>query len=216
MFFVIGIILTRILYNLFVIKPKIYYIIEYNVDLSNREEIIQKAENFNYANYLHSCHPDLWYDMNCYIDSDLILPLKNRIETDDFSIFQKHWPKYQHNLHYYFLAENHSKLYLTYNNHTIFSVKDHNNESIFAREDYIFTEMVEDITLYLNFTQISYAHTETSIEVLNDLILIEMDLEYAWVCGFVCVHSHSFEQYLLLDDSLNVALIFVHYSIFID
>ncbi|MFX1477859.1 MAG: hypothetical protein ACFFCI_06980 [Promethearchaeota archaeon] len=178
--------------------------------MSNREEIIQKAENFNYTKYLYSCMPD--FGINCYIDSDLIHLLKNRIKKD-IGLKALFWPSYKHSLHYYFLAENHSQLYLTYNNHTIFSVKDQNNQSIFTRDDYIY---YDGFAWYLNFTQIPYAHADTSIELLNDFILIEMDLEYRWYCGYVCYHSHSFEQYLLLDDNLDAAIILVFYSIFID
>ena len=211
--FIVGIILFPLWYNVIVIRARIYYTIDYDVNLSNREEIINKIENLDYSAYFSSYYDDNYYmyGIKSYVDSDLTFLLKNRIQNDNgFKILI--WPFYMHFLGYSFLAENHSKLYLTYNNFSINSVKDQYNQSLFLREDYYFL----DYSWYLNFTQIPYVHGDSSTFVLSDFIFVEINLEYRWHCGYLCEHSHSFEQYLVLSENLDVVLIFTYYDIFVD
>ncbi|MFW9822418.1 MAG: hypothetical protein ACFFE4_05760 [Candidatus Thorarchaeota archaeon] len=192
------------------IRSRINYIIDYNVDLPNREEIIYKTENFNYAAYLIPCYDDYPHSgITCYVDSNLLHLLKSRIEKD---IGFKWWfkPFYEHTLRYYFLAENHSRLYLTYNDNTIFSIKDPNNQSLFLPESIIFS------TSYLNFARIPYVYGDQSTVMVSNFIFVEINLEYVWVCGYICYHSHSYNQYLVLGENLEVVLIFINYDVFID
>jgi len=208
---VAGIIIFAVLYNVIVIRSRIFYEIDYNINLSNREEIIHKVENLNYPAYLNNYPYPYYYhaDINSYVDRDLIDFLKSRIEND--SGFK--WSlSYQHYLRYFFLGENHSKLYLTYSNNTIFSLKDKNNQSLFLREDNIWLGFY----WYLDFTQIPYVYGDNSTLVLSELIFVKINLEYEWNCGYVCLHQYSFEQYLLLSKNLDVILIFIYHDIFID
>jgi len=206
----VGMVLFPVLYNVIVIRPRIYYIIDYSVNLSSREEIIHKVEDLNYTAYLHNFYSYYeYFGINSYVDSDLIYLLKSRIEND---IGFKLWPFYEHYLRYSFLAENHSRLYLTYDNNTIFSIKDQNNQSLFLLADC----GCIGLAWYLNFTQIPYVYGDKSTVMFSDFIFVEINLEYKWLCGYICEHSHSFKQYLVLGENLEVVLIFVDYYIFID
>ncbi len=209
--FIMVIILIPVLSNIINIRSRIYSIIDYNVNLPNREEIINKVENFNYEEYLNSYSINYYLDdgITSYVDIDLIRFLKNRIEND---IGLKIWPFYKHNLVYSFLAENHSKLHLSYNNLSIVSIKDQNNQSLFLREDNRWWEF----SWYLNFAQIPYVHGDKSTLVLSDFIFVKINVEYKWLCGYVCEHRYSFEQYLVLSENLDVVLIFIYDKIFID
>ena len=211
--FVMGIILIPVLYNVIVIRSRIYYIIDYNVNLSSREEIIHKVENFNYPAYLSYNYfynnLELVEGFKSYVDRDLILFLKSRIESDTGF---KWWPSYKHYFSYSFVAEIHSTLYLMYNNNTIFSVKDHFNDSLILVEDYVWSE----IAWYLNFIQIPYVYDDNSTVILSDCIFVEISLEYEWLCGYICETSYSLKQYLVLSENLDVVLIFIHYYYFRD
>jgi len=207
---VAGIIIVPVLYNLIVIRPRIYYKIEYNINLSNREEIIHKVENLDYTAYLYNFHHDYMdTGISSYVDRDLIHLLKNRIEND---IGIKLWPYYEHYLHYFFMGENHSRLYLTYSDNRIFSLNDKNNQSLLLRGDYYW----EEFDWYLNFNQIPHVYSNKSTLILNELIFVEIIMKYEWHCGYICLHQHSFEQYLLLNEDLEVILILIYYEIFID
>jgi len=98
---VAGIIIFTLLYNIIVIRPRIYYLIDYNINLPNREEIKYKVENLNYPDYLNNYPYPYYYhaDINSYVDRDLIDFLKSRIEND---IGFKRGLSYQHYLRYFF------------------------------------------------------------------------------------------------------------------
>jgi hypothetical protein len=189
--------------------------------LPNREEIIDRVENLNYTAYLnydkYNWNPYEDRHITCYVDRDLIHLLKSRIKDDNRPRLRMLWPfDYEHTLRYSFLAENHSRLYLTYNNNTIFSLKDQNNQSLFVGEDYKWVGFFEGLAWYLNFTQIPYVYGNNSTVVLSDCIFVRINLEYEWICGFVCYHEHSYAQYLVLNEKLDVVVIFVYYDVFID
>ena len=151
---VFGLIFFPLILNLTVIKLRIYYLIDYDVQGSNREEIITKVEALNYTVYLNNCieRDD---EFKSFIDADLVRYLKGRIENDT----KFHWEMfYRHYLRYDFIAENHSKLYLSYNNNTIFNVKDQNNQSLLSVENYRWNR----VAWYLNFTQLSYVYSDNT------------------------------------------------------
>jgi hypothetical protein len=200
------------LYNLIVIRPNIHYRIEYDINLPNGEVIVNTAENLDYPSYLSLTYCDeysrLYEGITCYVDRDLIEFLKNRIVWDTWPRLK---PWYKHTLRYSFLGENHSKIFLTYKDNWIYDISDYNNQSLISRR------LWGETDLYLNFAYIPHENDETTIILMNELIFVHMSVEYVWVCaGYVCYHHHSFEQYLLLDMSLNVLLILLDYDIFID
>jgi len=202
--FVLGIIFTPVIFNLTVIKSRIYYIIEYDVQGSNSEKIITKVETLNYTVYLNN-YSERDDEFKSFIDADFVRYLKGRIEND--TKFQ--WIMfYEHYLRYVFIADNHPKLYLTYNNNTIFNVKDQNNQSLLSVENYFWT----DIAWYLNFTQLSYVYSDNTTILLSNVIFVEINLEYGYYCGSLCGLWYSIDQYLVLSPNLDALMIFIPYK----
>jgi len=201
---VVGIILYPVFYNLIVIRSRIYYIIDYDVQGSNREEIISKVETLNYTAYLNN-YFEVDDEYKSYIDTDFVVYLKSRIEND--TNFQ--WEMlYEHYLRYFFIAENHSKLYLTYNNNTIFSVKDQNNHSLLLVENYDW----DAVAWYLNFTQLSYVYSDNTTILLSNAIFIEIHLDYGYYCGNLCGLWYSIDQYIMLSTNLEALMIFIPHT----
>lgn len=142
------------------------------------------------------------YEFKSFIDAGFVQYLKGRIENDS----KFHWEVfYGHYLRYVFIAENHSELYLTYNNNTIFSVKDQNNFSLFLLENYYWNEFA----WYLNFTQLPYVYGDNFTILLSNAIFIEIHLDYGYHCGNVCGLSYSIDQYIVLSINLDVLMIFI-------
>jgi hypothetical protein len=201
---IVGMILFPVFYNAIIIRPRIYYRIKYNVELSNKEELINKVENFNYTAYLNN-YFELYEVYKRYIDIDFVNFLKSRIENDTYL----HWElNYRHYLNYNFRAENHSELYLTYNNNSILDVKDYDNSSLILVEHYGWDE----VAWYLNFTQIPFVYSENSTIMLEDMIFVKMRIDYGYYCGSLCGLWYFIDQYLLLDQNLDILLIFIPYS----
>jgi hypothetical protein len=198
---IVGIITIPVLYNAY-IRSIIYYIIEYDIDLSNREEIINKVENLNYTAYLNQSYNSYIPTRKTCVDNDLINLLK--------SIIENYTGSNPINFHYSFSGENYSKLYLTYSNNTIFSLKDQNNQTLFLKK------ARWKACRYLNFTQIPHVFNDTSTTALSELIFIKIILEKREFCGLACYVNYDFEQYLLLSKNLDVILISIYYDIFID
>lgn len=200
---VLGLVLFPLILNLTIIKSRINYYINYEVQGSNREEIITKVETLNYTVYLNN-YIERDDEFKSFIDSDFVRYLKGRIENDT----KFHWEMfYGHHLRYFFIAENQSKLYLSYSNNTIFNVKDQNNQSLLSVENYYWT----DIEWYLNFTQLSYVYSENTTILLNNVIFIEMYLDYGYHCGSLCALDYSIDQYLVLSTNLDALMIFIPY-----
>jgi len=198
---VLGLIFFPVILNLTVTKSRIYYFIDYDVQGSNREGIITKVETLNYTVYLNN-YIERDDEFENVIDADFVRYLKGRIENDT----KFHWETfYGHYLRYFFIAENHSTLYLSYSNNTIFNVKDQNNQSLLSVENYFWA----DIAWYLNFTQLSYVYSVKTTILLSNVIFIEMYLDYGYHCGNVCGLSYSIDQYLVLSPNLDALMIFI-------
>jgi len=201
---VLGLIFFPVILNLTIIKSRIYYLIDYDVQGSNREEIINRVETLNYSVYLQNII-ELDDEFKSFIDADFVRFLKGRIGNDT----KFHWElSYGHYLRYYFIAENHSDLYLTYNNNTVFNVKDQNNQSLLLVENYLWTE----IAWYLNFTQLPYVYGDNFTILLSDAIFIEISLSYGYSCGSLCGLYYSIDQYIVLSSNLDALMIFIPYT----
>jgi len=198
---VLGLIFFPIFLNLTIIKSRIYYFIDYDVQGSNREEIITKVETLNYPVYLNN-YFEGYEEYKSYIDTDFVQHLKNRIENDT----KFHWEMfYRHYLRYDFIAENHSKLHLSYNNNTIFNVKNQNNQTLLSVENYYWNR----VAWYLNFTQLSYVYKDNSTILLSNVIFIEIHLDYGYYCGNLCGLWYNIDQYLILNPNLDSLMIFI-------
>ncbi len=199
-----GILLYPVLNNLIVIRSRICYIINYDVQGPNREEIINKIETLNYTAYLNN-YLELYGEYKNYVDTDSLVYLKNQIEND----IKFHWEmSYEHYLRYFFIAEKHSELYLTYNKNTIFSLKDQNNYSLLLVENYDWNE----VSWYLNFSQLPYVYSDITTILLNNAIFIEIHLDYGYYCGNVCGLWHSIDQYIVLSTNLDALMIFIPHT----
>ncbi|MEJ2295938.1 MAG: hypothetical protein P8Y23_14370 [Candidatus Lokiarchaeota archaeon] len=204
-FLIIGIIVFPVVYNFTVIKSRIYSVINYYVEGENSEEIINKVELFNYTGYLIN-YFEGDPDYKSYIDRDFVMDLQNRIISDT----NFHWELlYSHSLEYSFIASNYSKLYLTYNNDTIFSVKDQNNNSLLSIENY---PLWQEFTFYLNFTQLGYVYMNNSTILLNNTYFIELYLDYSYYCGSLCGLWYSIQQFLVVNMMFDVLMIFIPYA----
>jgi len=198
---VLGIILFPIFDNLIGLNSRIYFIIEYDVRAPDKDDIINEVESFNYTAFLNNkgWEHDIYKK---YIDVDFVEYLKSSIE--DATRF--HWELwYEHYLRYYLTARNRSSLFLTYNNNTIFSVKDQSNNTLFSIEDYSW----DWIAWYLNFTHLPYVYNENSTVLLDNAIFVQMRMEYGYYCGNLCGLWHSIEQYVVLSSNLDVLVIFI-------
>lgn len=201
---VVGITLFPIFYNSIIIKQRIYYVIEYDVQGANKENVINKVEFFDYPSNL-SNYNEGDNNYKSYVDAEFVGYLKSRIEND--TTFK--WdPLYEHYLNYFFIAENHSKLYLTYNNNTIFGLKDQNNRSLLLVENYDW----DDIAWYLNFSYLPYVYSTNSTILLSNAIFIEINLDYGYYCGNLCGLWYTINQYLVLSNTLDVLMIFIPHT----
>ncbi|MFW9873748.1 MAG: hypothetical protein ACFFG0_11640 [Candidatus Thorarchaeota archaeon] len=201
---VMGIILFPVFYNLIAIRSRIYYIIVYDVQGMNREEIIDKVEMLNYTAYLNN-YIEINENFKSYVDRDFVMYLKNRVGNDTSFKWEM---LYRHYLRYYFIARNHSKLYLTYNNNTIFNVKDQNNQSLFLVESYDWA----DVAWYLNFTLLPYVYNNNSTILLSNGVFIEINLDYGYYCGNLCGLWYSIDQYIVLSTTLDILMIFIPHT----
>ena len=198
---VLGLIFFPVIVNLTLNESRIYYSIDYDVQGSNREETINRVETLNYKVYLNN-YIELGYEFKSFIDADVIRYFKGRIENDT----KFHWEiGYRHYLNYFFLAENHSTLYLTYSNNAIFNVKDQDNQSLLSVENYHWMNNA----WYLNFTQLSYAYSDNTTILLSNVIFIKMRLGYGYHCGSLCALDYFIDQYILLSLNLDVLMIFI-------
>ncbi|MFW9968868.1 MAG: hypothetical protein ACFFDF_01625 [Candidatus Odinarchaeota archaeon] len=199
-----GIIFFPIVYNLITIKSRVYYVIIHDVQGTYREEIINKIELLNYTIYLNNYYEG-YGEYKSYIDRGFVLYLQSRIENDTYF----HWEMfYSHYLKYSFIANNHTGLYLTYSNNTIFSVKDQNNQSLLIVENYNWNE----VAWYLNFTQLAYVYGDNSTILLNNALFIELYLDYGYYCGSLCGLWYSLDQYIVLTTNLDALMIFIPHT----
>lgn len=183
--------------NFFVlIKPNIYYQIEYTVNVSNENELIDEVELFNYSHFL-DCSNDYYTCeiKKCFIDRESINCFKKKINHDIGFHFD---PNYHHYFKYYFKANQYNDIYITYNNNTLFNCTYYNNTQIFT----IITEI-----WYLNFSIIPYVFNNNDTILLSNLTIVEIDFYYAYKSDFQSLVFFQLKQYLFLDDDLRVILI---------
>ncbi|MHA1343703.1 MAG: hypothetical protein ACTSQG_06935 [Promethearchaeota archaeon] len=190
---IISIILIPFIIYFFIIKPNIYYIIDYDIDILQEERIIDKGELFEYQKYL-KCIEDC-RELS-YVDREFINSWKAIIDNDTGFHLD---PGYYHYFIYEFKVREKSKIYLDYDNNTIYNAKYEDNSTIFYNSEGIF---------YLNFTIVPYVSKKTTISLTN-IILIEMSLEYSHKNDFCSAIWKEWIQYAILDKYFNVILICV-------
>ncbi|MFX1281983.1 MAG: hypothetical protein ACFFA3_21720 [Promethearchaeota archaeon] len=193
----------------FIIKPNIYFKIQYNISEPNANELIDRVELFNYSHVL-DCSNN-YYTCNlkkCYFDRDAIHCFKRKINNDiGFHIN----PFYCHYFLYHFSAVSHSNISLTYNNNSIFNCMYPNNTEVFH-------PFITD-TLYLNFSMIPYVYNSNSTILLSDVIVVNIRFVYAHSDDFSMFgggYPFQFQKYLIMDIKYNIILIFVPSIAYLD
>ena len=186
----------------FVFKhSRIYYLINYQVDLPNSDVIIAKVEHFDYKSNLNINNE---YDDRNYVDRIFINKLIQQVEADKIGFHW--WPYYTRNFEYTLKSTNESRLFLKYNNDTIYWANYSNYNPIFTSEN---INVYVRINWYINFSQVPYVSGAYSVIPLNNTYLAIITLEYNFVCGSLCGRWYSMDQYMILDSSLQVICIFI-------
>ena len=196
--------------NNFIIFSRIYYRVYYEVNLPNSDEIIEKAENFDYLKYLkmHDPYGEIQnlskFNIN-YIDREFIDFLKGKINRDNKRFHL--WPSYYHNFIYTFNATEESKLFFSYNNNTIFNATYETQKPIFIVPPPIWFNFIG--SWFINFTQVPHVVNQSSTILLNNTILVKMILKYDYLFGNLGGEFYQIEQYVILNSNLQVIFIYV-------
>ncbi|MFX1456617.1 MAG: hypothetical protein ACFFDB_14680 [Promethearchaeota archaeon] len=96
---------------------------------------------------------------------------------------------------------NESLIYLTYKNNSIIKAE-------YSNQTEIFWTKFGFGYWYLNFTQIPYTLSDYYTIALNDSILVRMNLEYHFSCGFACFGDVRMEQYLCFNSKIEMNFIY--------
>jgi len=201
-----------------IILSQIYYREGYDFNLPNSNEIIEKAETFDYLKYLNmydtSGKPYNLSEFNAnYIDKEYLDYLKGKIIKNRARFHW--WLGYHYKIVYKFAATMVSKLYITYNNITIFNTTNENQETLFdigISEVYIpdaLPRWVNSIGyFYINFTQIPYVNNLSLTLVLNNIILVKMTLDYDHLYGNLGGEFFQIKQFVMFNSNIQVIFIY--------
>ncbi len=201
----IGIFIFYLLNHFIFQRSRIFYIINYEVDLSNSDLIIEKTENLDYHSYLN-------YEFESSERRIINRTFINNLMQDiDQAAIEFHWwPFYTYNFIYTFKATFESRLYLKYNNNTIYWANYGNNVTIFPSANHYDENL--GISWYINFSQVPTV-PGTYFEIsLNNTYLVIMSLEYNYLCGSLCGLWYEIEQYIILDSNLQIICIYIPFS----
>ncbi len=209
----IGIITpSSLMINNFTILTRIYYKVSYDANIQNSESLIEKSELFEYEKYVKYCdylgiHNLSRSDYHHFIDRDYIDSLRLKIEADKqrFHLY----PAYERNFIYSVEVSNESLIYLTYNNNAIIKLENKNHTEIF-RAILAFWEPNSPHwtgTWYLNFTQIPFALNDSSMIVLSNIFLVEMNLKYNQVIGLGSSSNLTIKQCLIFNSDFQIMFI---------
>jgi hypothetical protein len=195
----------------FISLSNIYYHIEYEINIPNSNEIIDKVETFEYRHFLKR-HDYSGRTLNVsqfnecpsqYIDRECIEYIKNQINQARRRFYLT--PGYSHNLNYKFNATEQAKLYLSYSNTTLFNATYDSNKEVFLVpwNDYYSTFYGN---WYINFTYIPYVFNQSKTILLESIILINMDLYYS--ISRYCGEGHRIIQFIALSSDLQIIFIY--------
>lgn len=188
------IVLIPLVYQRFYADDYYYYIIEYDIEVPNEEELIDTVESFDFGSLFH---PYLkGGTVFGYIERDDVQELKRLIDENT----AKEWAiGTSFYFEYYFIAEQHSEIYLTYNNRSIIEISDEDRNEIISNPEGV----------YINFTQIPYASNASSECILSDVILIKQTL----ISGYKIPREEKYytRQYIVADGNFEFLLIALPY-----
>lgn len=194
----------------------IYYQIVYETDIPDSDNIIDKAETIEYHQYLkmHDYYGEAhniskfnqsFYQYN-YINRDYINYIKDKINQDRKRFHW--WPFYYHHFNYKFNATEQAKLYLSYNNTTLFNATYENKKVVFVVEyDEYYGYNIGN--WYINFTHVPKVFDQSYTLLLNNTILIRMFTDYDYVYGNLGAETYHIKQYIALSSDLQVIFVYV-------
>ncbi len=204
--------------NNFAILTKIYYKVNYEGNVQNFENIVEKSELFEYQKYCkYRNYLGEGYNISGsdnYIDREFIESLKLKIDKDKEKFHLA--PSYQyHRIFIYSLeVSNESLIYLTYNNNSIIKAEHANQTEIFTA-DLDYYENNSSLWAghwYLNFTQIPFAPNTSSTIILSNIFLVKMNLEYDIALGFGASEHLTIEQFLIFNSNFQIMLVYIPLS----
>ncbi|KKL63618.1 hypothetical protein LCGC14_2173320 [marine sediment metagenome] len=214
---IIGIIIpSSIIINHFTILTRIYYKVNYDTNIQNFDDIVEKSELFDYLKYCKYRGVGIKgeiqnlsrSDSSYHIDRIFLESLRIKIEEDKkkFQIF----PFHELNFIYSFEVTNESLIYLTYNNNSIIKAEYADHTEIFSveRSRYENGSLFWVGNWYLNFTQIPFALNDSSTIMLSNIFLVKMNLVYNDVFNFWRASFLTIEQYLFFNSDFQVMLVY--------
>ena len=209
---IIGIITPfSLMVNNFTILTRIYYKVNYDTNIQNYDDIIEKSELFEYQKYCkYRTFMGEGYNISGsdnYIDREFIESLKLQIDKDKEKFHID--PFYRRNFIYSFEVSNESLIYLTYNNNSIIKAEYASHTEIFTAD----LDYYENNTLfwaghwYLNFTQIPFALNMSSTIILGNIFLVKMSLEYDFGSENLII-----EQFLIFNSNFQIMFVYIPIS----
>jgi len=199
----------------FIIMTRIHYEINYEVNLLDSNQLIEKVESFDFIKYCRlrddfgETHNLSKSDYYYHIDGEYIDYLKEKVNRDFWTFHL--WPFHYHYFIYSFIATEESELYFTYNNNSVIKAQYENYEEIFVAE-YDYDNYDRKFWIgnwYVNFTQVPYVSNISSTILLNNTILIKILLEYDYCFGNVGGEFLDIEQILVLDSNLQIIFVYI-------
>ena len=194
-----------------ILNPFVYYFIDYDIQGSHSDQLINTVENFDYNAHVNNLdyNSDGWYyrdGFECYIDKNVLTFLKERIGSIYYRL------TFIHYFGYYFTAKYYSQIRLTYNMNTIFSVKDQNDTSLFSSN--IAWSMGSSVW-YLNFGRLpNVSGANGTTVILNQASFIEIHLKYRYNHDYLGYITYDIDQYLVLSSDLEILMILIPYPQF--
>ena len=211
---IIGTLVPILLFiNNFAILQKIYYKVNYEGNVQNFENIVEKSELFEYQKYCkYRNYLGEGYNISGsdnYIDREFIESLKLKIDKDKEKFHL--YPFHQYNFIYSLEVSNESLIYLTYNNNSIIKAEYANHTEMFTA-DWSYYE--NNILFwaghwYLNFTQIPFAPNMSSTIILNNIFLVKMNLEYNYHYSLGGSEGLIFEQFLIFNSNFQTIFVYI-------
>ncbi len=201
-----------------IVLNNIYFRINYEVNIADSDNIVDRFETFEYYQYLKKhdrygethdiskFNQSVYQSFYNYIDREYIDYLINKINQDRKKFHW--WLGHYHHLSYTFNATEHSRLYFAYSDTTIYNATFENMEEIFVVEsDWESDNYVGN--WYINFTYVPSVGDEPIIIPLNDTILVKMFIEYDYLFGNVGGIFYQIPQYIALSSDLQIIFIYV-------
>lgn len=213
---VISIIPSYLIIINVITNVRIHYDIKYDVQLADAEQLIEQVETFDYLSHLkmHDCDGDVFnltkFRYN-YMDREYLSYLIDNVNAYFREV--KIFPGYFY-LTYFFNATEQTRIYLTYNNDTVFRAQFEGNEDniLLGKYPYSCYSGLYAGSWFINFSQVPYVLNESAVIPLNDIILVQITVEYDHLFGNVGGVFFTIKQTVILNTNRDIILIFIPHT----